>query len=185
MKFKLFLPIIIALILIAAGIWIIFGKNNTESVIEPIPDNWLTYDNEEYSYSFQYPEEWDVITCAKTIIIAPNEKIAEIQEANCIMKSPKLYIWGLNYKSQEDYDNVIEPYRITDDYKDVTKEDVVINGNEAIQYVSDFKRITSHANPGDKFIDTLFPIEGGFIESTFMDQEYVDIYNQILNSIIF
>jgi hypothetical protein len=185
MKFKLFLPIIIALILIGVGIWFMFGKDDVEPVIEPIPDNWLTYTNEEYSYSFQHPEEWDVITCAKTIVIAPDERIEEIQEANCIMDAPKLYVWGLNYKTQEEYENIIEPYRISDSYKDVTKEDVVINGNEAIQYVSAFKRITSHANVGDKFIDTLFPIEGGYVESTFMDQEYVETYRMILNSITF
>ena len=98
------------------------------------------------------------------------------------MLRPFKTIWCINFKTQEEFDNIIEPYRISDSYKDVIKENIVINGTEVIKYTSDFKRITSHANPGDKFFDILFPVEGGYIESTFMDQEYVDIYEQILNT---
>ena len=181
MKFKLFLPIIIAVVLIGVGIWFILGKNTEQ----PTPENWLTYTNPEYGYSFEYPKEWEIGQCLGTVIIAPKEKVDNILEKECIMDSTKEYIWGVNYKTQENFDTIIEPYRISDSYKDVTREDVVINGTEAIQYITDFKRITSHANPGDKFIDTLFPVEGGYIESTFMDQEYVDIYEQILNTFTF
>lgn len=179
MKFKLFIPIIIAIIIIGVGIWLIFGTQSK------VVENLLTYTNNEYGYSFDYPETWDVTQCLKTVIIAPQETVDLITENNCVMETPKGYVWGINYKSQEEFDDIINPYRISDSYKDVTKEDVTINGMDVIKYTSDFKKITSHANPGDKFIDILFPIQGGYIESTFMDQEYIDTYEEILNTFRF
>jgi len=179
MKFKLILPIIIAIIIIGLGIWLIFGINNEQPIST---EDWKTYTDQEYGYSFKYPQDWNVIQCLGTVLIAPQEAADNILESNCIVKPNKLYVWGLNYRTEQQFIDVIEPYRVSDSYKDVAKEDITINGIEATKYTTDFKRITDQANPGDRFIDVLFPVEGGYIESTFMDQEYFDIYEQILNT---
>lgn len=150
-----------------------------------ITANWQAYTNDEYEYEIKYPEDWDRTMCLKSIIIAPKEIVELLKEAQCAVGGGKGLVLTINYRTKEQYESVILPNRITDEYKIVTLESVIVNGLEAKRYTSEFIEDTSLAAKGEIYTDVLVPCQGGYLEITLLDNQYLDIFNKMISTFKF
>ncbi len=182
--------VLLAVVISGVLIWQFWLKGKAPSpsptitpIITPtdITANWPFYSNDEYGYQIKFPADWDMTKCLKTIVFAPKNTIETINQAGCAVGSGKEFVLTINYRTKEQYENVILANRKTDEYKIVTLESVIVNGLEAKRYSSEFIKDTSLANSGEVFTDVLVPCQDGYLEITLLDNQYLDIFNKIIS----
>ena len=72
------LAFILAIALLINGLLYLYPRlikkaaniSNSAEILPSKPEKWMTYRNDQYNYTIDYPEKWDVIE-AKKVIIAP------------------------------------------------------------------------------------------------------------------
>jgi len=147
---------------------------------------WHVYQDKQYGYELQYPSNWEAIKCLETVIFAPKETIQVIKDAKCLVHQGKTLTLTANFRTKEQFEKIILPYRKTDEGKKVSRETVTIDGVEAIRYRTEYlKNASAGFQKGDIIIDVLPPIKNGYLEISLLDNQYLDTYNQMLSTFKF
>jgi len=190
---KIATPIILFLLIAIGGILIwqfspsLFSPSQIPS--SPIDEttDWKIYRNEEYEYEIEYSNDWDTTKCFGSIIFAPQDVINSLEQDECAVGGGKEFTLTINYRTKEQYEGIILPNRKTDENKIVALESAMVDGIESKHYTTEYLKNFAGSNieKGDIFIDVLVPYEDGYLEITLLDNQYLEIYNQMISSFRF
>jgi hypothetical protein len=183
---------ILAVILIGGVlVWQLWPKGKTAP--EPAPTlpvdktaNWNLYNNEDYGYQIKYPDHWDMTQCLKSIIFAPKETVENIKETECLAEKGETLTFTINFRTQQQFEEIIMPYRKTSESKKVFSEKVKVDDIESIRYTTQYLvSVAGGFENGDVIVDVLVPCKEGYLEITLLDNQYIDIYNQMIDTFKF
>ncbi|MCX6737862.1 MAG: hypothetical protein NTY11_00325 [Candidatus Parcubacteria bacterium] len=190
MKSKQILFLIVALVIIAGAvlIWQFWPKpesatpSPTPTTVDETAD-WQTYVNNDYSFDIRYPENWKTDKCSKTIVFGPKETIEKLVSNGCAIGMAKELILTINFRTTQQYEEIIVPFRKTDENKNVVLDKVTVGDLEVSHYTTNYLKDASMGfKAGDIITDVLVPVENGYLEITLLDNQYIDIYNKMLKS---
>ncbi|MBU3964667.1 hypothetical protein KJ562_03045 [Patescibacteria group bacterium] len=187
----LYLVFVFGIIVTAFLIWQFWPEGETLSpnptpapIVEDIT-NWQTYTNEEYGYEIKYPEIWANDKCAKTIVFGPKEKVEALKANDCSITMAKDLMFAINFRTIQQYEEIIVPFRKTDEDKNVVLDKIMVGDLEVEvpQYKTEYLRDASMGfKAGDIITDVIVPVENGYLEITLLDNQYIDIYNLMIDS---
>lgn len=144
---------IIALLILIVGIF----SSGCTSINNDQTTNWLTYTNKKYSYTIDYPKDWNINTALglnNVQIVSPDKSKDTLERGQSIF---------IKYLETQD-----ELNNITD------KKELIINGIKAIQGLDDNAMYTVRA--------TCFPYGSHLIKIWWADDFTNETYNQILST---
>ena len=191
---------VVVLVVAAISIWQILPESKTPSSSSPLvatsspfsspvdeTTDWHVYTNDEYSYQIKYPKNWGTIKCLESIIFAPEDAIKTLEQAKCAVGGGKGLTLTINYRTKEQYEEIILPNRKTDENKIVALKSVIIDGIESKHYTTECLTGIAGTNieKGDILTDILVPYEDGYLEITLLDNQYLEIYNQMTSTFKF
>lgn len=194
---SVFLIILFVVVLGGILIWQLWPEGGTLSPAptatpSPTPaltpaEQWQLYNDERYSYEIKYPDDWGTTKCLETIIFAPQDIVDRLEEVNCAVGGGKGLTLTINYRTKEQYENIILPYRKTDENKIVNLETIIIDNIESKHYTTKYLKELKGTNieAGDIVIDVLVPYPDGYLEVTLLDYQYLEIYNQMISTFRF
>jgi len=191
-KSILYLIAVLAVATVVFLIWILFSQGGnpapSPSPASPIneTENRRTYNNEEYGFAMQYPETWTNDKCAKTIVFGPKEKVEALKTNDCSITMAKDLMFAINFRTTQQYEEIIVPFRKTDEDKNVVLDKIMIGGLQVPFYRTEYLRDASMGfKAGDIVTDVLVPVKDGYLEITLLDNQYIDIYNNMIKSFQF
>lgn len=148
--------------------------------------DWQTYSNGDYKFEMKYPENWKADKCSKTVVFGPKETIEKLVSNGCAVGSAKELIFTINFRTKQQYEEIIVPFRKTDENKNVVLDKISVGGLEVSHYISNYIKDASMGfKTGDIITDVLVPVKDGYLEITLLDNQYIDIYNKIIGSFKF
>jgi hypothetical protein len=179
MKKKIFLTVLILAILIIAGffIWQSWPKGKTEV------SKWQVYIEKNLGYEFKYPENWDTTKIGDTIIFAPRDTIEEINQISGGVGGGKFLTLTIHYYTAQEYQEISRHQ--SDEYQDVISNPIILSGIEGKRYISTILKDLPGTEKGDIYTDIVLPFKDGFLEITLLDNQFSDIFNQILSTFRF
>ncbi|PIS34624.1 MAG: hypothetical protein COT37_01695 [Parcubacteria group bacterium CG08_land_8_20_14_0_20_43_9] len=189
----LFLIIVFGIIAGAFLIWQFWPEDETPTP-SPSPTpitvdetaNWQTYSNEDYKFEMKYPENWKTDKCSKTMVFGPKETIEKLVNNGCAIGMAKELIFTINFRTTQQYEEIIVPFRKTDENKNVVLDKITVGGLEVSRYTTNYLKDASMGfKAGDIITDIIVPVESGYLEITLLDNQYMDIYNKMLKNFQF
>jgi hypothetical protein len=196
MQSKKILFLVFALVIIfgAVLIWQFWPESATPTpTVSPSPTpvvdetaDWKTYSSGDYVFRMKYPENWINNKCGKTIVFGPKETIEKLVSNGCAIGMAKELIFTINFRTTQQYNEIIVPFRKTDENKNVVLDKISVGGLEVSHYVSNYLKDASMGfKAGDIITDALVPVKDGYLEITLLENQYIDIYNKMLGSFQF
>jgi hypothetical protein len=185
----LFLIIVLSIIAVAFLIWQFWPENTTPTPTTspsptPVVDetaDWQTYVNYNYDFDIRYPENWKTDKCSKTMVFGPKETIEKLVGNGCAIGMAKDLILTINFRTTQQYNEIIVPFRKTDENKNVVLDKIIVGDLEVSRYQTEYLRDASMGfKAGDIITDVLVPDEDGYLEITLLDNKMLKSFGFII-----
>jgi len=183
-KKRLFIILsVVALLIIVAGVLIWFFYLNPQ---------WKIYKNEEYGFTMKYPAGWDyylienndvMFTMSGDIMFAPKDIINSFKEIPGSVNGKSLTFTFRGYGKYE-YEDFIQPIlSASDEYGDVTTNDIAIDGISGKEYISKALVEFPGISKGDLVVDHVIPYGNGYLNFSLFDYRQINIFKKMMDSV--
>lgn len=186
---KLLLIVVILATIVGGGI--LWCTMKQETLVTQLPEirilkdetaNWKTYRSEEYGVELKYPLDWNIgqpPEFKETLIVAPKSIIEEMNKIQWATGGGIFLTISIN-KSTE------RPTFESDEYTRVVEEKPVVVGNSPATEYTALQLIDLPGIPKDSVtISIVAEIGETFYKIELLDNQYRDIFNQILSNFKF
>lgn len=163
----------IASLVLVIGYW-----QGSEEESDDLTDGWETYVNEEYGYKIKHPRDWSSLQLGKTIIMAPHDIIKGIKEIKGGFGGGDFLTTTIHI-----YDEPLS--RQSDEHRKVIQESIIIDNVKGVKYSTINQDSYGMNVKGDLHISIVLPIQDKYINISLEDEQYLEIFNQMLDSFKF